>query len=472
MAQLVLPEPGDIIGGKYRVESAIGRGGMGAVFEASHRVTNKRFAIKLLVVQTEDNDSVVSRFVREAQVAGRCEHPNIVEVYDIDREGSSFFMVMELLQGESLSERLARGGRLATRDVCRLLLPCMEAIGEAHAAGIIHRDLKPANIFVCRARGHEPELAKVLDFGVSRFASVPDTLEAVSTRSGAVIGTPFYMSPEQMRGQPIDTRVDVYSMGITLYEVLSGIRPYSADSYGDLLLKIAEAAPTALDVLVPELPAGLSDVVGRAMAYDRSERFPSMQALMEALAPYRQAEHRVDPSSVSFYRPSQPTHTPLVIETPVPLAKSSAGLRPSWRMTLGLALGLLLTAALVWRALRSEPQADVVSKPPATASGNSSAQATGTPSAATPQPAAFDREQPGDGSVQPASLEPLVHAAHAQPSATRANSRATRRAHASQLGAHRGEQAPEPDSTVRADHDGKPRRVKSRAPATLGREDF
>jgi len=283
---IIPPKPGDVIRQKYRIERVLGQGGMGLVFEASHMVTAKRFAIKWLLSDRGNSDGAVARFVREAQVAGRCEHRNIVEVYDIDREGEAMFMVMELLKGESLAERLARGGALGASDACRLLVPCLEAVSEAHAAGIIHRDLKPANIFICQPRGREPEMAKVLDFGVSRFASTQEAPMSVKTKDGTVIGTPFYMSPEQMRSQPIDLRADVYSMGITFYEVLSGVRPYNAHSYGDLLLKVADANPIPLGDLVAGLPNGLVQIVDKAMAFDRTERFADMREFASALEPY------------------------------------------------------------------------------------------------------------------------------------------------------------------------------------------
>jgi serine/threonine protein kinase len=290
LAEVALPQLGDVVGGKYRIEGTLGRGGMGTVFEAAHVVTGRHFAIKWLHAETTQRYDAVKRFIREAQVAGRCAHPNIVEVYDIDQTAESYFMVMELLVGESLAERIGRVGRLLSHDACGLLMPCMEAISVLHEAGIVHRDLKPANIFVCESRGSSGELAKVLDFGVSRMASPPDDLNGLQTLSGAVMGTPYYMSPEQMRGQPVDGRADVYSLGVTLYEVLSGRRPYHAESYADLIVKIIGNTPTPLGDLVGDLPGGLGDVVKRAMHSDPAARYASMQEFVRALEPFRQVQ--------------------------------------------------------------------------------------------------------------------------------------------------------------------------------------
>jgi serine/threonine-protein kinase len=281
-----LPKPGDIVGGKYRVERKLGSGGMGAVFEVTHRVTNKRFAIKWLLPEVATEDGALKRFMREAQVAGRFEHPNVVEVYDIGQDGPSFYMVMELLEGESLAERIARQPRLTPDEVCGLLVPCLEGVAAAHAAGIIHRDLKPANLFVCAARNQQPEHAKVLDFGISKLSSAPGIIDATLTRAGAVMGTPHYMAPEQMRAQPVDERADVYAFGVILYEMLSGRRPFDAQTYADLVLQVLGEAPRPLREHVPELPIGLCDVVARAMAREPSGRYASLHALRDALGPY------------------------------------------------------------------------------------------------------------------------------------------------------------------------------------------
>src|SRR5688572_4904364 len=145
-----LPKKGDLIAGKYSVEGVLGQGGMGAVFEVCHRLTGKHFAVKWLLPALSGQTEAVRRFMREAQVAGRVDHPNVVEVYDVGQEGDSFYMVMELLQGEPLARRLDRVRRLSIEECCRILIPVMHGLSVAHKAGVIHRDLKPDNIFLCR----------------------------------------------------------------------------------------------------------------------------------------------------------------------------------------------------------------------------------------------------------------------------------------------------------------------------------
>ena len=277
------PSNGELVGGKYRIDREIGAGGMGAVFEATHQVTGRRFAIKWLLSTGTEGADDVKRFVREAQIAGRIRHPHVVDVFDIHQD-DGIFLVMELLEGESLASRLAREGCLDAEQACRVMLPCAAGVAAAHATGVVHRDLKPANIFLCKAEGAQP-YPKVLDFGISRLTAV-DALEITDKRSGVVTGTPYYMAPEQLQGQVCDERVDVYALGVTLYEMLSGKRPYEAIGYTELVLKIERGGATPLDRLVPELPPGLVTAVARAMHREPAARFPSVAAFSEALEPF------------------------------------------------------------------------------------------------------------------------------------------------------------------------------------------
>jgi serine/threonine-protein kinase len=281
---LQLPEPGELIGAKYQVERLLGMGGMGAVYEATHRVTGKRFALKLLLPELTTREDVVTRFIREAQVAGRFQHPNVVEVYDVGEHGSSMFMVMELLRGESLALRLEREGRLPVDVVCKLMMECLDGVAAAHGAGIIHRDLKPANIFLCTTRAGF--VAKVLDFGISKLTDAPGLPKATTTDTGTVMGTPFYMAPEQLRSKGVDHRVDIYALGVTLYEALSGRQPYVADNYPDLVIKIWTETPPALNRVAPEVPVELANVVARAMARSAQDRFESAESMASALEPF------------------------------------------------------------------------------------------------------------------------------------------------------------------------------------------
>lgn len=314
-----LPQPGDVIAGKYRIDCELGTGGMGAVFQATHRVTGKRFALKWLLPQLTADGEAAQRFIREAQVAGRFEHPNVVEVYDVGSEGESFYMVMELLEGESLAERVDRAGPLSVIEACELLIPCLRGVAEAHGAGIVHRDLKPANIFICKADRHVRECAKVLDFGISKMSGAPPgELGEGMTKSGTLIGTPHYMPLEQMRGRAVDHRADIYAFGVVLYQVLSGNLPYPADSFSDLVMMLAHEKPPPLDQIVARLPRGLARVVERAMARDAEDRYQSIDALIAALEPYAIGE-----DSLPSYVPSGRRSLDSSLSLPTPLSTES-----------------------------------------------------------------------------------------------------------------------------------------------------
>ena len=479
MVETAIPHLGDTIGGKYRVERALGRGGMGAVFEVTHCVTQKHFAIKWLMSEPSSSNDAVTRFVREAQVAGRCEHRNIVEVYDIDRHNGQLFMVMELLKGESLAERLMRSpSGIGYREACRLLVPCIEAIAEAHASGIIHRDLKPANLFICQARGREAEYAKVLDFGVSRFVTPDGHLDvSQQTRNGAIIGTPFYMAPEQMRGHAIDARADVYSMGVTLYETLTGTRPYDATSYGDLLLKVTEARPKPIGNLVPGLPRPLCDVVARAMATDPNKRFSSMNDLARALEPFSGADFPHTPQ-LSWSAATQ--RTPLVSETPsVHELELSVGIdRSPRRAFLWLGLVAVVVAGVVaWRSLSDSAKNIVRAGPPTTPTTSQSA-ATAMPEAPAELPVAASPPDEIAPAVEPAAIapqqnDPATPTEQPNPAARAARKRRANAAE-EQPAAPGGEpqRASEPaNPQPQKARDPRDKR-KARAPAHMQRDDF
>ena len=293
-----MPKPGDLIAAKYRIEQLIGVGGMGAVFSATHQYTGKRVALKWMLPELAKDEDAVRRFMREARAAGRISHPNVVDVYDVGQHDDSYFLVMEYLQGEPLTSALARRD-LTPTEVLTLLLPAMRGVAAAHRQGVVHRDLKPDNIFLAYEEDGVRREAKVLDFGISKLAS-DDQPSMHLTRTGAVIGTPYYMSPEQIRGTgEIDHRSDVYAFGVILYESLGGRVPFMAETYGALVLEIATGTPTPLTELVPNLPVELSRIVLRAMARDVNARYASMDELAAALEPFTR------PSMPGSWRSSQ-----------------------------------------------------------------------------------------------------------------------------------------------------------------------
>ncbi len=274
---------GRVVADKYRITRCLGIGGHGAVFEAENTWTERRVALKLLLGAAALHPEISERFLREARASTRVAHPNIVEVLDMGRDpyDGTLYIVQELLQGEDLRDLLRRERTLDAHQLIDALTPVMDALTAAHALGVIHRDLKPANIFL--ARQHDGRVAaKLIDFGVSRVHDGdPETNEL--THTGALLGTPDYMSPEQARGERTTAQSDVWALGVVLYEALCGQRPYRAANYNALLLKIlAEDAPSLVS-LAPGVDPALADIVHGALARDASVRWRSAAALREAL---------------------------------------------------------------------------------------------------------------------------------------------------------------------------------------------
>lgn len=321
-----LPKPGDVIDGKYQVEHELGSGAMSVVYLVTHRVTQKRFALKALLPQVASNAELARRFLQEGQVASRLAHDHVVEVYDVGSSDELLYMVMELLVGESLEQRLRRAGELSLAEAARLLVPCMEALEKAHALGIVHRDLKPANIFVCHASAARPEHAKLLDFGISKLSGSPGEPIQPLTRSGLVMGTPHYMPLEQMRGQAVDQRADIYALGVVFYQVLSGRLPHHASNFGDLILAMASEPPRALERVVPDLPAGVSAIVHKAIARAPEDRYASVSEMLAALAPF------------------VPTAAPQLAAAPVPREPTRWG---GWTVRVAIALFAACTLGLI-----------------------------------------------------------------------------------------------------------------------------
>jgi len=276
-----LPALGEVLAGKYRVESELGRGGMGVVYRATHVLTTRPVAIKWLLPDAPGAATARQRLIREARTASTISDPSIVDVFDIVDEGRTAFLVMELLEGELLSEKLARE-RLSIAAIVQLLLPAMRAVARAHESGVIHRDLKPDNLFVCRLPDGSERL-KVLDFGISKLVA-PDENEVSITRSGMTVGSPHYMPLEQLQGvADLDGRVDVYAFGVILYEALTGQKPFGGTSYGEIAVRVATQAPELPRVLRPEIPPMLERAVLGALARERQARYPDMRSLIHAL---------------------------------------------------------------------------------------------------------------------------------------------------------------------------------------------
>jgi serine/threonine protein kinase len=275
---------GKKIGEKYVVRSVLGEGGMGTVYEAEHLAIGRLVAVKVLHPAQARKKVAVKRFHQEARAAGAIGHPNICEVYDLGTlDDGSPYLVMEKLVGETLADRIASEGGLPFDEAIDFLTQVLSGLVAAHEKGIVHRDIKPENIFLTRRVGCPP-VAKILDFGVSKIIgpalSLPPNENGEDdgdlTRPGMVMGTPFYMSPEQARGdRNLDARVDLYACGIMLYEALTGRRPFLANNYTQLLMLILSASPKPVREIRPGLPMQFDRVVEKAMARKREDRYQS-----------------------------------------------------------------------------------------------------------------------------------------------------------------------------------------------------
>ncbi|MDD9938766.1 MAG: serine/threonine-protein kinase, partial [Myxococcales bacterium] len=272
MSEPRLPSPGEVVAAKYRVEAAIGAGGMGAVYRARHERTGKAVALKWLQPELARQERAAKRFIREARASARIRHPNVVDIYDVEEQDGHAFLVMELLEGETLRD-LLRARRLSIDECLALLVPAMRGVAAAHARGVVHRDIKPDNLFIARhADDAQRSVPKVLDFGISKVAADTPLAEGTLTATGAILGTPHYMSLEQLQGEEVDARSDIYAFGVVLYECLVGERPFDGESFSAIVVKVATETPVDPCKARPELPAGPRDVVLNAMARAREAR--------------------------------------------------------------------------------------------------------------------------------------------------------------------------------------------------------
>jgi predicted Ser/Thr protein kinase len=275
-----------IIGQRYRVLSRIGEGGMGTVFRVEHTRMKKVLALKLLRSEFCNVPDATRRFEREAQSASRLSHPNIISVTDFGQgAGGELFLVMEYVSGEPLSEVLARAGRLTVNRACQIAIQILRALEHAHKEGVIHRDLKPANVMLVKdPNPSHPETVKILDFGIAKMSQAQGNDEPL-TRGMMIFGTPGYMSPEQAAGQVADSRVDLYSCGIILYEMLAGRKPFQSEDLVRLLGMQITAKPPRFAEVAPDvdIPAALEAAVMRVLEKDRDKRYATAAEFREAI---------------------------------------------------------------------------------------------------------------------------------------------------------------------------------------------
>ncbi|MBZ0120813.1 MAG: serine/threonine protein kinase, partial [Sandaracinaceae bacterium] len=274
-------EPGSIILGRYRLLSPLASGAMGSVWRAQDLTLLRTVALKLLFVREDAAGRTMGeRFLREARIAAGIRHRNVVDVLDFGTsEQGRPFMVMELLEGESLESRCERLPALTLHELITIVAGVLDGLTAVHKVGVVHRDLKPANILLVASEDSDPR-PKLVDFGV---AHAPERRSALTSVTGIVVGTPEYMSPEQARGVPVDARSDLYSVGAILYEALAGRLPYEQEALGDLIIAIASGGAPPVAEVRPEVGEAISAVVSRAMELRPEDRFQSAREMRDAL---------------------------------------------------------------------------------------------------------------------------------------------------------------------------------------------
>jgi len=305
---------GDVIDGKYRVDRVLGLGGMGIVVAAVHIQLEQRVALKFLLPSALSHADVVARFAREARSAVKIQSEHVAKVHDVGTLGNGApYIVMEYLEGEDLERALVRVGPHPISDAVDYVLQACEAVAEAHSHGIVHRDLKPANLFLA-TRPNGRTVVKVLDFGISK--STLSTADAALTKTSAVMGSPLYMSPEQMASaRQADVRSDIWSLGVILYELLVQRLPFKADTMPELVVAVLHRSPDPLRAIRADVPEALDAAVLRCLEKDPARRFPNVGALAAALAPFGRDHAHELVERISHSLASRPSSAQLTAPT-------------------------------------------------------------------------------------------------------------------------------------------------------------
>ena len=317
--------PGQIVGGKWRIVAPIGRGGMGAVYEGQNISIGKKVALKFIDAEFARQPDIASRFQREAEAASLVESAHIVHIFDSGTTDTGIpYIVMELLRGEDLRARLRRLGRLPYGEAVHILAQTLRGLHRAHEAGIVHRDLKPDNIFLVD-RDDDRLFAKIVDFGISKVTRRPGEVgKGTLTRQGVVLGTPFYMSPEQAQALPnLDARTDLWSLGAILYECLVGRPPHQGDAYEQIIISICTTNAIDVRSIDVSIPESLAAVVRRALTRDPAQRFQTAREMLDALV------------ATGISTPSLANLTPRTVQAPAlsgraPPDGGAPGTRVSW----------------------------------------------------------------------------------------------------------------------------------------------
>jgi eukaryotic-like serine/threonine-protein kinase len=386
---------GDLIAGKYRFERVIGAGGMGKVVAARHIELDELVAIKFLLPEALGSEEAVTRFAREARAAVKIKSEHVARTFDVGTlPNGAPYLVMEYLEGADLSALLKERGALPVDQVVEFVLQASEAIAEAHGIGIVHRDLKPANLF-CIRRPDGTTSVKVLDFGISKMSGTSDSAALKSmTRTTAVLGSPYYMSPEQLQScRNVDARTDIWSLGAILFELLSGRVPFDGETLPELCIKIAGERTPMIRERRPEVPAELERVICKCLEKDREQRFRHIGEFAAALGPFasRRARRSVErisgiiqsaglsTSALALPPSSQELSEPVAGGTHATWAKT--GNSPPWARTTTYLVGaslVVVCAAAVWFWTRQDskpaPRPNLVTAAPALVAATVTAQ--------------------------------------------------------------------------------------------------
>ena len=445
-----LLEEGSVLRGRYRIVRPVGEGGMGTVYEGIHERLGARVIVKTIAPTLENASEFRARFELEARAAARLTSPHVVKVFDVDvTDDGMMFMVMEYLEGETLS-RLSARSPLSTEDACTFVSHVCVALEEAHRAGLVHRDIKPANIFIV-GNGRD-RFAKLLDFGIAKvLAPEGGSADDVKTQTGTVMGTPRYMAPEQLRGLAVDHRADLWSLGVVLYTLIARRAPFEERTGQPLLAAILLDPVPPIEQFAPEAPPPLARAIMLALERDPSHRHASARAFADALAPFARGSETFRTSAPEFREeappasatvpdlsfgahdpthtarmtsPERPPSTVLAAAVRLPQAESAPAATRSRRLQ-RLAAGVGAIAALIVAGVAAR---SVVSRPARAVPLVSVAAPLGDAAAGVTRPA---EPPPPDPPVDSASTAPSVSTPSAAPSVS------AERPHASPRGSAR-----------------------------------
>ena len=318
---------GTTLGGKYKLERLLGAGGMGGVYAAWPLTGGTQVAIKVLsVADPASRERIAARFAREARAVSALSCPHIVTVMDAGSEGARPYLVMELLDGEDLGQRLRRDGYLPVDQALHVVAQVLVALGSAHEAGVVHRDLKPDNIFLSNKDG-DPLFTKLLDFGMSKLTPREgQTLALALTKKGMAVGTPYYMAPEQARAlEDVDGRADLWAMGAILFECLTGRPPFVGPSQEQVLIAICTTDAPDVRALRPDVPSPVAKIIARALKRDRAERFVSAWQMLSAITDVAPSESRVLPAKAKTSIDMPAIQPPTSVRAPVASSPDRSG---------------------------------------------------------------------------------------------------------------------------------------------------